>query len=135
MYGNLVDFRAYALERGDSAPGTASDVDATAALVRGSDHIRFRYVSKFLSDYDETADGVVEATYIAAGIELAKPGFFSKAFAPGEAKVLVQVKSIRWERLNRREGDVMISDLVPVSTAIDALLSRYLYSGPFVLVI
>lgn len=59
--------------RGDNAPTAANDGTATAALVRGSDMARLRYVANLLPGYgiDFTPTGfdmpmVEEAAYIAA---------------------------------------------------------------------
>lgn len=126
MYGNLIDFRAYATERGNNAPTAASDADATAALVRASDYIRTRYVIRFVSEYDDTIPEVAEATYIAAQRELATPGFWSKTYTPGEAKTLVQVDVIRWQPNDRVGKGAYGADLVvPVDGMIEALLGRY----------
>jgi hypothetical protein len=111
MIGTLADWRAYASARGDNTPTEAEDAVATAALVRASDYIRFRYVANFISGYDETfiAPGydipLVEiGAYIAAGLELATPGLFSKTFTPAEQKVLTGVGSIRWTVTGKAGG-------------------------------
>jgi hypothetical protein len=130
MYGTLAAWRAYALERGDNAPTAASDADATAALVRASDYIRFRYVANLLSAYDPltftplgyTLPLVTEATYIAAGYELATPGFFSKTFTASEQKVLTEVKGIKWTVTGNASGTYAS---MPSSTLIDALFEPY----------
>lgn len=125
MYGNLIDFRAYATARGNAAPTAATDPDATAALVRASDYIRTRYVIRFVSA-DDTIPEVAEATYIAAQRELDAPGFWSKTYTPGEAKTLVQVDTIQWQPNERVGRSVYGADLVvPVDAMIEALLGRY----------
>jgi hypothetical protein len=125
MYGNLIDFRAYAAARGNQAPIAATDVDATAALMRASDYIRTRYVIRFVTA-DDTIPEVAEATYIAAQRELATPGFWSRTYTPGEAKTLVQVDAIHWQPNDRVGAGVYGADLVvPVDGMIEALLARY----------
>lgn len=126
MYGTLVEFRAYATERGNSAPTLATDTAATASLVRGSDYIRTRYVIRFIEGFDDTIPEVEEATYIASQRELTTPGFWAKTYTPGEAKTLVKVDTIQWQHNDRVARGVYGADLVvPVDPMIDALLARY----------
>lgn len=130
MYGSLTGWRAYALARGDSAPTDATDASATAALVRGSDMIRLRYVANLLPGYgvDFTPAGfdlplVEEAAYIAASLELATPGFFSKTYTAAEQKVLTEVKGIKWTVT----GDSSATySAMPVSTLIEAMFEPYI---------
>lgn len=128
MYGTIDGWRAYALERGDNAPTAAQDPVATAALVRGSDMIRLRYVPNLLGSVDFTPPGadlplVEEAAYIAASLELATPGFFSRTFTASEQKVLVGVQSIKWQVVGNASGTYAA---MPVSTLIDALFGPYI---------
>lgn len=130
MYGNLIDFRAYAAERGNAAPTAATEPDATAALVRASDYIRTRYVIRFMDGYDDTLPEVEEATYIAAQRELTAPGFWAKTYTPGQTKTMVQFATIRWETDERGGKGLIGADLVvPVDAMIEALLGRYLLSN------
>lgn len=129
MFGSLAGFQAYALARGNSAPTDATEQAATAALVRGSDMIRLRYVPNLLPGYgvDFQPAGhdlplVEEAAYIAAGIELAKPGFFSKTYTPSEQKVLTGVDSIRWTPIGKADG---VYASLPTSSVIDAMFEPY----------
>lgn len=129
MYGTIDDWRSYATARGDNAPTAASDDDATAALTRASDMIRLRYVPNLLTGYgvDFTPDGsdlplTEEAAYIAASLELATPGFFSKTFTASEQKVLTEVKGIKWTVVGKADG---IYAAMPVSTLIEALFEPY----------
>ena len=129
MYGTIAGWRAYALARGDNAPTEASDGDATAALTRASDMIRLRYVPNLLSGYgvDFIPAGsdlplTEEGAYIAASLELATPGFFSKTFTASEQKALVQVDKIRWQVTGDASGTYAA---MPVSTLIDALFEPY----------
>lgn len=130
MYGTIADWRSYATARGDSAPASAADADATAALVRASDYIRIRYVANLLPAYDTTLQPtgydyplVEEATYIAAGLELATPGLFSKTFTEAERKVLTEVKGIKWSVVG--DGSKTYSAF-PTSTLIDAMFLPYI---------
>lgn len=130
MYGTIADWRAYATARGNSAPTDASDGDATAALTRASDMIRLRYVPLLLSGYgvDFTPTGsdlplVEEASYIAAGLELETPGFFSKTWTAAEQKVLTEVRGIKWTVTGNASGTYAA---MPVSTLIDALFWPYI---------
>lgn len=130
MYGSLAGWRAYAAARGDNAPTTANDATATAALVRGSDMIRLRYVPLLLASYgvDFVPLGsdlplVEEAAYIAASYELSTPGFFSKTWTAAEQKVLTEVKGIKWTVVGDSSG---IYASMPRSTLIDALFWPYI---------
>jgi hypothetical protein len=121
MYGTIADWRTYAAERGNAAPTTASDADATAALVRASDYIRTRYVLRFSNEYDGTEPEVEEATYIAAARELTTPGFWAATYTPAQLKVLVEVKGIKWQPVGN--GSAMgVDGVLPIDPAIDALL-------------
>lgn len=130
MYGTIADWRAYATARGNSAPADAVDADATAALTRASDYIRFRYASNLLPSYDAltfTPDGsslplTEEAAYIAAAIELTTPGFFAKTYTDAESKVLTGVGSIKWTVTGNASGTYAY---LPTSSLIDAMFEPY----------
>ncbi len=124
MYGTIADWRTYASARGNAAPTDATDEVASQALTRASDYIRTNYVIRFADEYDGTEAEVVESTYIAASIELATPGFFSATYTPSQAKVLTEVKGIKWTVIEGMGGG-----MVPVSAAIDALLIPLTTSG------
>lgn len=130
MYGTLEGWRAWATSRGDAAPTSASDPDATAALTRASDMIQYRYVANLLPGYDESLPVVESATYVAAGLELANPGVFSKTYTPDERKVLTGVEGIRWTVVGDGKGSY---GQMPTSTLIDAMLGPYIINrdGPF----
>ena len=116
MYGTLAGFRSYASDRGNSAPADAEDAAASAALLRGDDYIRMNYVPRLSAGVTEEA--LEEASYIAAGLELTTPGFFSKTFTAGERKVLTGVGDIRWTVLPGAEDDAApVSTLIRPSTA------------------
>ena len=128
MYGTLTGFREYHAQRGNSAPTDAPDDVATAALVRGSDYIRMRYVPMLIGGYDpsfvppgSSLPLVEEGAYIAAGIELTSPGFFSKTFTPSQQKVLTGVGNIRWTVVNK-DG---VYASVPTSTLLEAMFYPY----------
>lgn len=131
MYGTIVGWHAYATARGDNAPTAANDAAATAALVRASDYVRFRYVANLLSGYDATFTPtghdlplIEEGAYIAASFELATPGFFSKTFTAAEQKVLTGMGPIRWTVT----GDSSKTySAMPTSTLLDALFEPYVF--------
>lgn len=124
MYGSLAGWRAYATARGDNAPTAAADPVAQAALVRASDHIQYRYVANLQPGYDDTLSVVEPATYEAAKIELAKPGFFSKTYTPSQQKVLTEVKGIKWTVVG--EGSKTYG-AQPTSTLIEAMFAPFIF--------
>lgn len=123
-YGTLAGFRAYHTERGEAAPTSASDADATAALVRGSDHVRLFYVMRMATAPDPVPDAFAEAAYEAGLLELNDAGFFSTTFTPHERKTLTQVDSIRWTPISGgTRGD---EGAMPVSLKVEAILRPYI---------
>lgn len=124
MYGSVAEWITYAAARGDTVVDNAG---ATAALVRASDYIQFFYVERFSSAYDATdadiAAVIEKATYEAAKLELATPGFFTKSYTPAQAKVLTKVDTIEWTVSGAESGP---DSVTPVSSKIDAMLARYL---------
>jgi hypothetical protein len=120
VIGTAEGFRAYAGARGWEV--TADDLTITQALQRSTDHILIDYVARFKSGYDETAPNVIPATYEAARLELATPGFFSTTRTPGQQKELVQVADIKWQLT----GDGGKGPVAPISTRVEALLAPYL---------
>lgn len=121
-YGTLAGFRSYWTDRGNSAPTDADDADANAALVRASDHIKYRYVANLIKGYDETLDVVEYATYEAALLELSTVGFFSKTYTPAQQKVLTGVDKIRWTVTGDASNKYAQA---PVSTLIEAMFEPY----------
>lgn len=119
IYGNITDWRAYASERGDSGPTDAADATASAALLRASDYIRTRYVIR--AGLLDTDPNVIEATYIAASIDLPSPGFWAKTFTAKDTKVLTKVEGISWTPI-KANGYVGSDAILPTSPAIEALL-------------
>lgn len=126
MYGSLTDWRAYATARGFNAPAEASDDVALAALMRASDHVMFRYVANLCPGHNETLSVVEPATYQAALLELATPGFFTKTYTPSEQKVLTEVGPIKWTVVGGAKG---AHASTPTSSLIDAMFAPYLCDG------
>lgn len=119
MTATVAGWIAYAALRGDVVADNAA---SAAALVRAGDYIRTRYVLRFSADYDDTAPQVEEATYIAAKYELATPGFWATTYTPATAKVLTEVKGIKWTPIAAQGAVPGADGMLPVSPAIDALL-------------
>ena len=125
MYGIVTDWRAYAAARGDTAPTDADDDDASAALVRASDYIRTRYHLRMTGIADDHAH-LVEATYIAASIDLADPGFWTATYDKDDATVMTGAGNIKWTPI---EGANSGPDAMqPTSPMIDALLRNIGFS-------
>lgn len=122
-YGTLSAWRTYATARGNGAPASASDTLANAALVRAQDYIQFTYVQRFAEGYDSTAANVEAATYEAANLELASPGFFSKTYTEADRKVLTGLDSLSWTFVGKVRDD---RSYAPRSTKIEALLWPYI---------
>lgn len=121
VYGNITDWRAYALARGNVAPSEADDAEALASLQRASDYIRTRYVIRY--GLDPMSENVIEATYIAAGYDQSAPGFWSKTYTPAEAKVLTKAGKIGWTLAGYTSSSGSAADaMLPLSPAIEALL-------------
>lgn len=120
MVATLDEWRAYATARGNASPTSADNILAEAALQRGSDYIRLRYVVRYGLDAD--SDEVEEATYIAADSELSSPGFWTKTFTPAQMKTLTRADSISWTPI-KQEGYRGADLMQPISPAIEALLA------------
>jgi len=126
MYGSLSGWQDYVDARGITGQ-TITDPGSLPVLVRASDYIKYHYVVNFMSRYDDTVPEVELATYEAACLENITPGFFDRTFSPGEAKMLVAVDSIRWEKITAsRQEDLDNNVMVPISTKIDMYLRRYM---------
>ena len=124
IYGTLAGWREYASDRGDNAPTEAAEAVASAALQRASDYIRFTYVTHFIEGCTLSDDVISEAAYIAASLELATPGFFTRTYTPSEQKVLTGVGSIRWTATGQDGALTEMDGATPVSTAIDGMLRQ-----------
>ncbi|NDV52114.1 hypothetical protein [Salipiger sp. PrR003] len=108
----------YAAARGDTV---ADDADSAAALVRGSDYVARFYLNRLTSSAPEQV--VDEATYEAAKLELANPGFFSKTYTADQQKVLTKVGSIQWTVRGDASG---AEAATPISTTIEAMFYPYM---------
>jgi hypothetical protein len=121
MYGTVEDWRTYATARGDESPSNVTTTVAQAALVRASDYIETVYVQHFTGSYDGSLVAVEYATYEAAKLELATPGFFNKTFTPDQQKVLTEAKGIKWTPV----GDASGADAArPISTSVEARIGH-----------
>lgn len=131
MIGTIAAWRTYAAARGDNAPTSAADADATAALVRASDYITHHYIRRFLEGFDETSAYVEEAAYEAAALELTEPGFFTSSFTPDQRKVLTEVKGIKWtvDAKGIRDSIFGWANATPTHTKIAAMLQPYMPTG------
>lgn len=127
MTATVENWIIYAAARGDARPSGAGQELASQALLRAQDYITQTYVNYFLSQHDENSAGVDEAIYIAAGLELATPNFFSSTYTPSDQKMLTQLDVIKWTPVNSVSG---ASAARPVSTQIEALLDRYMRYNP-----
>ncbi len=126
-YGTLAGWRAYALERGNSAPTDAADENAAAALLRATDYIKYNYVAYFFKPYDENVEAVEFATYEAANYELATSGFFSTIFTPSQQSILTEVDGIKWTPVTGNTSSIdAFANASPTSTRIEAMLRRYM---------
>jgi len=128
MTATIAGWIAHAAAAGDTV---ADDAASASALVRGQRHVTRSYVNYFMSPYGATSDGVDDAVYEAATLELATPGFWSQTFTPDQQKALTKVDTIQWTL--RDSGLQGAAAATPVSTVIDALLRRYMrtYIGAY----
>lgn len=99
----------------------ADDAHSAAALVRASRYIAAFYLNRVTITPPESV--VDEATYEAASLELATPGFFSKTFTAADQKVLTEVKGIRWTVRGDASG---AEAATPISTTIEAMFYPYM---------
>ena len=123
MTATIEGWIAYAAEAGDTV---VDDAESNAALVRGQRYVTRTYVNYFMAPYGADSEGVDEAIYEAATLELATPGFWSKTFTPDQQKVLTKVDAIQWTVID--SGKKGAAAATPMTTAIDALLRRYMRS-------
>ena len=121
MTATTTGWLAYADAAGDVV---ANDAQSAAALVRAGRYIQRTFLAS--REYADIPDDIAEqATYEAASLELATPGFWTKTFTPDQQKVLTEVKGIKWTV--RESGMTGASAATPVSTAVDALMRPYRY--------
>lgn len=144
-YASLAEAAAYHTARGNST-WTGTDALKEAALIRATQWLDGRYGARwpgirwklrlqaldwpraYVQDRDGTlVDGVtvpvevVNATCEAALRELVAPGSLSPDLTPGTAKVLTEVKGIKWTPLRASAG---VKDMTLTITAVDRALSQ-----------
>lgn len=149
-YASLVEASAYHSARGNGA-WTGSDALKEAALIRATQWLDGRYgnrwpgVRRYLRaqaldwpradaydrdgtyvDIETIPPEVVNATCEAALRELIAPGGLSPDVTPGTAKVLTEVKGIKWTPLRASAG---ASDMTLTITAVDRLLASLIGGG------
>lgn len=143
-YASLLQAAAYHTARGNTT-WVGADALREAALIRATQWLDGRYGNRWsgtrtnlrlqaldwprLDAYDR--DGglvvsdaipveVINATCEAALRELVTPNVLSPDLTPGTAKVLVEVKGIKWANLRSNAG---VSDMTLAITAVDRLLA------------
>lgn len=121
MAATVAGWISYAADRGLTV---ADDAASAQALVRAGDYILYRYIANLLPGYDETLSVVDPATYEAAAIELANPGFFSTTYTEAQQKTLTEVKGIKWTVTGSTTG---VYSSMPTSSLIDAMFYPYIY--------
>lgn len=143
-YASLVQAAAYHTARGNST-WTGTDALKEEALIRATQWLDGRYGPRWpgirwklrlqaldwprvdaydrdgsILDGDDVPVEVINATCEAALRELITPNGLSPDVTPANAKVLVEVKGIRWQGLRASAG---VSDMTLTITAVDRLLS------------
>ena len=129
MTATVAGWITYASARGDTV---ADDAASASALVRATDHIKYTYLNRLLPGLDATTLAVVDpATYEAAKLELATPGFFTVTFSPDQQKTLTGVGDIKWTPVAGGKGG--FESATPVSTIIAAMFDPYVTDrdGPY----
>lgn len=89
------------------------------AILRAQRYIAARYNGRWTDELTPVPAPVTYAIIEAALIEARTPGFFTRTYTPSEAKVLTEVKGIKWSLVGG-------SDMTPTSTIVDSLLAPYL---------
>lgn len=143
-YASLAQAAAYHTARGNST-WAGNDALKEAALIRATQWLDGRYGNRWTGirwklrlqaldwprveaydrdgtvlDYDDVPVEVVNATCEAALRELVTPGSLSPDLTPGTAKVLTEVKGIKWTPLRASAG---VNDMTLTITAVDRLLA------------
>lgn len=143
-YASLSEAAAYHTARGN-ATWTGDDATKEAALIRATQWLDGRYgaqwpgVRRYLRaqaldwpradaydrdgtyvDFETIPPEVRNAACEAALRELTTPGSLSPDVTPGTAKVLTEVKGIRWTPLRAAAG---AEDMAPTLTAVDRALA------------
>ena len=149
-YASLVQAAAYHTARGNST-WTGTDALKEAALIRATQWLDGRYGPRwpgirwklrlqaldwprvYVQDRDGSlVDGitvpveVINATCEAALRELVSPGSLSPDVTPGTAKVLTEVKGIKWTPLRASAG---VNDMTLTITAVDRALAPLIGGG------
>jgi hypothetical protein len=149
-YASLVTAAAYHTARGNTA-WTGTDAAKEAALIRATQWLDGRYGDRWPGvrwklrlqaldwprvdafdrdgtdiDFDEVPVEVVNATCEAALRELTTPGILSPDITPGTAKVLTEVKGIKWTPLRSAAG---VQDMTLSITAVDRALAPIIGGG------
>ena len=117
------------LEAGGVLQGWPTDEDLQSqAIIRGQRYIAANYNGHWRTSWTTPPEAVRQAVIEAALIEARTPGFFSRTFTPAEAKVLTEVKGIKWTLIGGSSDSMS-----PSSTIIDGLLYPHvlLRKGPF----
>ena len=111
---------AYATARGLAA-WTGTTEAKTAALRRGQDYVAREFNGRWQAEWtDATAPDLVKMAIVEAAIvEMTTPGALSPVVTPSQAKVLVEVKGIKWEPLKAGSG---VDGMKPVLTHVEAML-------------
>lgn len=102
------------------------EADKTAALRRGQDYIAREYNGRWVEEWTEAPEVVQNAICEAALVEAANVGALSPVVKEADAKVLTEVKGIRWERIPGRGG---VEGMRPRLLHVEALLSGVVKSG------
>jgi len=122
---------AYAAARGDTV---ADDASSATALVRAVDHIAYHYLNRLLPGLDAATLVVVDpATYEAAKLELATPGFFNTIFTPDQQATIVDAGGVKFAQVAGMKAG--FEGATPTSTLIAAMFDPYVVDsdGPYVM--
>lgn len=123
MTATVAGWITYAAARGDTV---ADNADSAAALQRAMDYIAYHYVARLRAGIDPDTLAVVDpATYEAAKLELATPGFWTKTYTASEKKVLTEVKGIKWMLVGGSDA-MGWEGSTPVSSLIEAMFAPYI---------
>jgi len=120
---------AYAAARGDTV---ADDASSATALVRAVDHIAYHYLNRLLPGLDAATLVVVDpATYEAAKLELATPGFFNQSFTPDQQATLSDAGGVKFTQIPGMKAGFEAA--TPTSTLIAAMFEPYVVDrdGPY----
>lgn len=102
------------------------------ALMRGQRYIAGRFNARWADEWTEPPEAVRQAICEAALIEARDPGSLSPVSVADQAKVLVEVKGIAWERVKAPTGE---DSYIPRIAAVDGLLRGLVTGGATRLVV